>query len=108
MEMQQFITILRPARIQMITDGPTEFEEKTVSLHFNYLKELVNNGIVHLAGLTQTNDYKTFGIVIFFAADIAEARSLVENDPAVKMGVMNAEVYPFRIALPVSDQTNQK
>jgi len=103
MEMHQFITILRPTRIQMITDRPSEFEEKTVSLHFNYLKDLVNKGIVHLAGLTQTHDETTFGIVIFFAADIAEARALAENDPAVKTGVMTAEVFPFKIALPVKD-----
>ena len=49
MGMQQFITILKPTRIGMITDGPTEFEEKTVSAHFEYLEERVKKGIVLLA-----------------------------------------------------------
>lgn len=102
-ELEQFITILRPARLEMITEGPTEFEEQTVSQHFNYLKDLTDRGIVRLAGLTLTNDETTFGIVIFLAKDIEGARSVAENDPAVKAGVMKAQVHPFKIALPVTE-----
>lgn len=44
-------------------------------------------------------DASAFGIVIFEAADETAARAIVGNDPAVKQGVMRAELYPYRIAL---------
>ncbi len=100
MDLQQFITILNPTRIGMLTDGPTEFEEKTVSAHFEYLKELEKKGIVLLAGRTLTEDEKTFGIVIFLAEDLDAAKQVTVNDPVIINGVMQAELFPFRIALP--------
>jgi uncharacterized protein len=100
MSLQQFITILKPTRLDMITEGPTEFEEKTVSAHFAYLEEWENKGIVVLAGRTLNEDEKTFGIVIFKAADIKAAKIFAANDPAIFRNVMQAEVFPFRIALP--------
>jgi uncharacterized protein YciI len=62
----QFIYVLRPTRIAMLTDGPSE---------------------------------RTFGIVIYKAADESAARALADADPAVRDGIMSAEVFPFRIAL---------
>jgi uncharacterized protein YciI len=103
MDLQQFITILNPTRIGMLTDGPTEFEEKTVSAHFEYLKELEKKGIVLLAARTLTEDEKTFGIVIFMAKDMDAARQVTANDPVIMNRVMQAEVFPFRIALPQSE-----
>jgi uncharacterized protein len=100
MSLQQFITVLKPTRLYMITEGPTEFEEKTVSAHFEYLKELEKKGIVLLAGRTLTEDEKTFGIVIFMDKDLDAARQVTANDPVIINQVMQAEVFPFRIALP--------
>jgi uncharacterized protein len=102
MSLQQFISILKPNRIDMLTSGPTEFEEKTVSAHFDYLEELVERGVVLLAGRTLTEDEKTFGIVIFLAKDMDDAKRFTENDPAIVNQIMQAEVIPFRIALPHS------
>ena len=59
---------------RMLTSGPTEFEEKTVSAHFEYLEALVKKGVVVLAGRTLTEDENTFGIVIFLAKDMEDAR----------------------------------
>jgi uncharacterized protein len=103
MDLQQYIIILNPTRIGMLTDGPTEFEEKTVSAHFEYLMGLEKKGIVLLAGRTLTEDEKTFGIVIFMAKDMDAARQVSENDPVIINRVMQAEVFPFRIALPQSE-----
>jgi uncharacterized protein YciI len=33
------------------------------------------------------------------ASNTDDARHVVENDPAVKAGVMRAELYPYRIVL---------
>jgi uncharacterized protein len=103
MDSPQFISILKPTRIGMLTSGPTELEEKTVSAHFDYLEELVEKGVVLLAGRTLTKDEKTFGIVIFLAKDMDDAIRFTENDPVIINQVMQAEVFPFRIALPQSD-----
>ena len=42
---------------------------------------------------------ETFGIVIFYAQDKEEAQEIMAADPAVAQGVMQAALYPFRIAL---------
>ena len=99
MGLQQFISILKPTRIGMLTSGPTDLEEKAVSAHFDYLEELVEKGVVLLAGRTLTEDEKTFGIVIFLAEDMDDAIRVTENDPVIVNQVMQAEVIPFRIAL---------
>ena len=99
-DMQQFITILKPTRPGMLIEGPTSFEEQAVSEHFDYLEERTKAGIVLLAGRTLTEDENTFGIVIFLAKDLENAKDLAANDPAILKGIMRAEVLPFRISLP--------
>ena len=44
-------------------------------------------------------DESTFGNAIFEAEDEATARMIMENDPAVKNGVMTATLYPYKVAL---------
>jgi len=107
--MLEFIYVLKPSRLEMLTDGATPQESETVSRHFQYLQGLTEKGTAVLVGRTQTVESDTFGIVVFRAASEDEARSCMENDPAVANGVMLAQLYPFRIALsalgaPSSDQ----
>ncbi len=83
----------------MLTDGPTPEEASYVAEHFTYLKRLTDEGIVLLAGRTLTMDEASFGIVLFRADAEPAAVNLMENDPAVRAGVMRATLYPFRIAL---------
>jgi uncharacterized protein YciI len=90
---------IQPTRIEMLTEGLTESEERLVSEHFAYLKRLTDAGVVLLAGRTLNTDATTFGIVIFHAASEADARGVMENDPAVRAGVFGAELYPYSIAL---------
>lgn len=97
--MEQWIYVLRPARPGMLTAGATAEEERIVAGHFDYLKGLAERGIMILVGRTQNSDESTFGIAIFEAVDEAAARAIMENDPAVKHGVMTATLYPYRIAL---------
>ena len=60
---------------------------------------MVDAGTMLMAGRTTHNDERTFGIAVFLAPSETEARALMENDPAVKHGVMRAELFPYRIAL---------
>jgi uncharacterized protein YciI len=84
---QQYLYLIQPTRMAMLTDGPTPHEDETVSRHFDYLKTLVERGIVILAGRTLNTDESSFGIVIFEAESEEEARAIMSNDPAVQAGV---------------------
>ncbi len=97
--MDQWLYVLKPTRLAMLTEGPTSAESDTVSRHFTYLENLTEKGVMILVGRTQNNDESTFGIAIFEAASESDARSIMENDPAVMEGVMSATLYPYRIAL---------
>lgn len=95
----QFIYVLKPTRLEMLSDGPTPQEIETVSRHFAYFKDLTEKGVMILMGRTQNNDESTFGIAVFEAEDESAARTIMEDDPAVKGGVMRATLYPYKIAL---------
>ena len=94
-----YLYLLKPTRIEMLTEGPTDEEALVLGGHVDYLTRLSDEGVVHLAGRTQVNDARTFGIVIFDAASEEEAHALVAGDPAVKEGVMSATLYPYKIAI---------
>jgi uncharacterized protein YciI len=97
--MPQFAYLLRPVRPGMLAEGPTPAEERVVGEHFAYLEDLTAKGSVKLAGRTLTTGPETFGICILEAADEAAARALMQDGPAVRHGVMTAELFPFRVAL---------
>ncbi len=96
---KQFLYKIQPTRIAMLSEGPTEQEATIVGQHFAYLKGLTAQGTVLLAGRTLNTDERSFGIVVFQAESDAAAQAIVDGDPAVKQGVMNAELFPYRIAL---------
>ena len=98
-EMPQFVYRIQPERLGMLTDGPTELEAKVIGEHFAYLENLVATGTVLMAGRTLNADESTFGIVILVAESEASAAELVREDPAVKHGVMRAQLFPSRVAL---------
>ena len=97
--MPHYIYKIQPARLGMLTDKPTPTEESILSEHFNYLKQLTEEGVVIVAGRTLTADENSFGIVIFEADNEFAAQQIMDNDPAVRSGVMKAELYPYRVAL---------
>ncbi|MEO8209088.1 MAG: YciI family protein [bacterium] len=82
-------------------DNWTDEARHIVSIHFQYLKDLTKEGIVFLAGRTVNepmND-EDFGIVILETNTLEEAKSIMENDPAVKKKIMHAKLYEFSLAL---------
>ncbi len=83
----------------MLTAGPTAAEAAAVTAHFAYLQQLLASHVVLMAGRTLNADERTFGIVIFQAPSEAAARAIMQSDPAIKLGVMQAELFPYHIAL---------
>lgn len=98
-DVTQYLYKIQPTRLEMLTTGPTPEEAAIVSQHFAYLKGLTEQDVVVLAGRTLNTDESSFGIVIFNATSEESAHSIMNDDPAVKNGVMRAELYPYRIAV---------
>ena len=71
-------------------------DEAIIDTHFEYLKKTLAKGKLTLAGRCVGGE---FGIVIFQAESEEQAEDFMKNDPAVKKGVMTADLHPFRIAL---------
>jgi uncharacterized protein YciI len=97
--MPVYIYRIQPTRLEMLSSGPTDREAAVVAQHFEYLKGLTTAGQVLMAGRTLTTDERTFGVVVFTAGSEAAAGEVVAGDPAVRHGVMRAELLPFRVAL---------
>jgi uncharacterized protein YciI len=91
----EYIYIIRPVRLAMLTDGSTPAEDRRIGEHFAYLKGLVDSGVAQLVGRTMVADDRTFGIMIFRAASDAEAHEIMAADPAVINNVFQADVLPF-------------
>jgi uncharacterized protein YciI len=97
--MPQFLYRIKPVRAEMLAEGPTDQEIAIIGEHFAYLERLVSKGVVLMVGRTLITDERSFGIVVFVKASEEEARALMEADPAVKNSVMEAELFPFTVAL---------
>ncbi len=65
--------------------------EQGLGDHARYMKQLVDDGVVHTAGPWGPDG----GIVLLRAADLMAAQMLVEADPAVKTGLFIGEVRRF-------------
>ena len=97
--MTLWLNTLHPTRVEMLTAGPTEREQKIVGAHFAYWKELAAKGTALLVGRTQDAGAHTVGLCVFEAPDEASAVALCQADPTVREGVMTSTVQPYRIAL---------
>ena len=97
--MKQFLYRVQPIRAEMLEEGPTERESKIIEEHFAYLQHLVGKGTVLMAGRTLNEDDSSFGIVVFETDSESQAEAIMEGDPVVKGRVMQAQIFPYRIAL---------
>lgn len=97
--MNQWLYVLKPTRLEMLTEGPTPQESETVSRHFAHLQELTKQGVMILVGRTLNADQNTMGLAIFEAEDESAARKIMESDPAIVGAVICADLYPYQIAL---------
>ncbi len=95
----QFLYVLKLTPRLVQPENWTQEDEAIVGEHFNYLKKLLAEGKLILAGKTDGIDEKTFGVVVFEAGSREEADAVMLGDPAVAKGVMAAELFPYRVAL---------
>ncbi|MET0786748.1 MAG: YciI family protein [Paenisporosarcina sp.] len=99
MEKLQFLYQLKLIPSLLIEENWSERENDIVNRHFQVLQNKLHEGTLILAGRTLNMDSNGFGIVILEVESEAEAQFFMENDPAVKEGIMEATLFPYRVAL---------
>jgi len=90
-----YVMTLRPNRENFIATMTPE-EKAAMGQHFLYSRGLFDEGKIIIGGAATDG---SIGIIIFRAGSPEEARQIFENDPAVRAGIGQAEVHPFRIGL---------
>lgn len=90
-----FISTLRPRRPDFLSTMTPE-ERVVMGEHAAYTGRLFDQGKIVLGGAATDG---AIGIIVWRLASAEEAREIFENDPAVKAGIGEAELHPFRIGL---------
>lgn len=94
---KQFVIVLRLQPKYQDDKNWTEADNSAVQRHFAKLQLLQTQGKLILAGRTLVKE--SMGVVILEVETEAEARKIMDDDDAVKAGIMSAEVLPFQTAL---------
>ena len=95
--MPHFFLKMTPPR-PTFADDMSPAEQEAMGAHAAYLTELTEKGIGFAFGPVFDPD-GVWGMGIVEAADEAEARFLIHNDPAVVAGVGRYEVFPMRLSI---------
>jgi len=93
--MNHFMIKYSPPRDTFVDDAKPE-ELAVVEQHLDYLKKLLTDGTLIIAGRTDRGE---MGIAVVQADNDQIAEKLMENDPLVKFGVCTGQVFRFRLAL---------
>ena len=94
--MPEWIYFLHPPRNNFAATM-TDQEREVWGRHFERFKQFHAEGKIILVGPT-LGEINT-GIAVFEAADEAEARRVMEEDPAVASGFARGELRPFKVSL---------
>lgn len=98
MSKQYFFVVIKPYRQDFISN-PRKEEDEIMADHFNYLKSLVKQKKLFLAGPTLIPE-DPFGVIILETESEEEAKNLIENDPSVKSGIQKVtDLRPIRLSL---------
>ncbi len=93
-----FFATTHPYRKDFVSK-PIDSENTIMSEHFKYLQDLLNHGKLYLAGPTLQED-DPFGVYIFKAETLKDARKLLEEDPSVKAKIQTiTTLRPLRVSL---------
>jgi len=98
MKKNHFYTVIKPYRQDFLTNPKAE-EDDIMSDHFHYLKSLLEQKKLFLAGPTLIPE-DPFGIIILEVETEEEAKKLLENDPSVRLGIQKiVDFRPIRLSL---------
>jgi len=97
-EKKHYYVVIKPFRQDFLIN-PDEKEKKIMSDHFLYLKSLLEQKKLFLAGPTLIPE-DPFGLIILETETEEEAKTLLNKDPSVKAGIQRvADFRPIRLSL---------
>ena len=97
-QLKYYIYVLKLSDPKLNKDSNwTDEQNQIVEDHFMYLKNLMSDNVLIMAGRSVEED--AFGIVVFKANTRDDAVQIMNNDPAVKSKLMTAELHEFSLAL---------
>jgi uncharacterized protein len=93
-----FFAIIKPYRKDFLLN-PMDNENDIMEEHFSYLKNLLENHKLYLAGPTLVEN-DPYGVIIFETQTEEEARELLMQDPSIKSGIQKVTDFrPIRLSL---------
>ena len=92
----QFAYVVRPAFDQVFLARATPRERDVLQEHGEWLEARYADGHVVFAGRCFDGP---FGLVVLHAENEEEAQRLMQQDPSIRAGVQQADLYPFRTFL---------
>jgi uncharacterized protein YciI len=95
MNKRTFIYKITPASKDFL-QAADENGNNYMALHFGYLQKLLAEKVLVMAGPCLD---AAFGIAIFYCDSEEEAAQVMNNDPAVKSGIVNSELHEFKLSL---------
>ena len=93
--MSEWLCFIRPPRATFMDDASPE-EDRVMDEHFAYLRQLLSEGKLLLAGPSLD---PVFGVIVLVAVTEDQAWELIRADPSVRAGVQTPELHPFRASL---------
>ena len=93
--MAHFLVIYRPPR-PTFNDDATADEERVIGIHFQYLKRLLAEGKLLMAGPCED---ASMGLAVLECESQDEARSILAADPAIVGKIFTGEIKPYRVSL---------
>lgn len=94
---QQFVGLLRLREKYQDPVNWTAMEGQAAARHMEYLRQLLADGKLILAGRTPTLDANTLGVIILETKSLDDARAIMRADPLAEAGISTWEVLPFAI-----------
>ncbi|MBT3169170.1 MAG: hypothetical protein HN952_06015 [Candidatus Cloacimonetes bacterium] len=73
----------------------TQKEAEIFEQHTNYIQEKFNQNFLEFVGTSFEKDEEHFAIVIINATSKIEAKNIIDNDPAVKQGLLISHLTEF-------------
>jgi uncharacterized protein YciI len=90
-----YLSTMRPRRPDFLSSMTSE-ERAVMEEHFAYVQRLFDQGKLLLGGAATDG---AIGLLVLRVASAEEAQRLFEDDPAVKAGIGETELHPFRVGL---------
>jgi uncharacterized protein YciI len=96
--MAQYYAIrTRATRPEMLSEGLNAEEHASFERHSAWLKQRLSDGLMVFVGRTLNTDTTGWALGIVKAETDLAAREIMTDDPFVRDGVVEAELFPFNI-----------